>query len=84
MVLCHAAGAVPAVGEPLEAALGLLPSRLSDIVTRCLDHDPAGRPKPAEVIARLADHHHPSGEDWLPPLVRTLIDLHKQPTDGGS
>ncbi|MCZ1020801.1 serine/threonine-protein kinase [Streptomyces noursei] len=62
MVLCHAAGAVPAVGEPLESALGLLPSRLSDIVARCLDHDPAGRPKPAEVIAQLADHH-PSGED---------------------
>ncbi|SHL37946.1 Regulator of protease activity HflC, stomatin/prohibitin superfamily [Streptomyces yunnanensis] len=84
MVLCHAAGAVPAVGEPLDSALGLLPSRLADIVTRCLDHDPAGRPKPAEVIAQLADHHHPSGEDWLPPLVRTLIDLHKDPTDATS
>ncbi|WP_256725885.1 serine/threonine-protein kinase [Streptomyces sp. IMTB 2501] len=79
MVLCHAAGAVPADGESLDSALGLLPSRLSGVVARCLDHDPAGRPTPAEAIEQLADRHS-SGEDWFPPLVRTLVDLHNQPT----
>nr|WP_243740886.1 serine/threonine-protein kinase [Streptomyces sp. 8K308] len=79
VVLCHAAGAVPKDGESLlDSALGLLPSRLSGIVTRCFDHDPAGRPTPTEVIEQLADRQS-SGEVWLPPLVRTLIDLHNQP-----
>jgi serine/threonine protein kinase len=80
MVLCHAAGAVPADGESLDSALGLLPSRLSGIVTRCLDHRPASRPTPADVIERLADRHA-SGEDWLPPLVRALVDLHNRPAE---
>nr|WP_268240475.1 serine/threonine-protein kinase [Streptomyces albiflavescens] len=80
MVLCHAAGAVPADGESLDSALGLLPSHLYGIVTRCLDHDPASRPTPAEVIEQLADRRS-SDEDWLPPLVRTLVDLHEQPAE---
>ncbi|MFE0102322.1 SPFH domain-containing protein [Streptomyces sp. NPDC059009] len=56
-----------------------LPSRLVDVVSGCLHHDPATRPAPAEVIERLT-RQRPSADDWLPPPVRTLIELHKSPT----
>ncbi|MEU4850445.1 serine/threonine-protein kinase [Streptomyces gilvosporeus] len=80
MVLCHATGTAPFTdGESLATALNLLPARFADIITRCLDHDPACRPTPAEVLERLSPHHSPSG-DWLPPPVRTLVDLHHADT----
>ncbi|MFJ6352780.1 SPFH domain-containing protein [Streptomyces sp. NPDC092046] len=76
MVLCHAAGAMPlADGESLESALGLLPSSFVGIVTRCLDHDPARRPTPTEVLAHLSPHTSPP-DAWLPPSVRTMVDLY--------
>ncbi|MFF2042749.1 serine/threonine-protein kinase [Kitasatospora sp. NPDC058170] len=80
MVLCHAAGATPLTkGESLESALSLLPSRFVGIITRCLDHDPNGRPTPTEVLEQLARSDSPP-EDWLPPPVRTMVDLYSAPT----
>ncbi|MFE9636725.1 serine/threonine-protein kinase [Streptomyces sp. NPDC006463] len=64
MVLCHAAGAVPSEdGESLESALSLLPSRLFDLITRCLDRDPACRPTPTQVLnsSLTADHRPATG-----------------------
>ncbi|MFI0975516.1 serine/threonine-protein kinase [Streptomyces sp. NPDC021093] len=80
MVLCHAAGAVPLPeGESLESALALLPANLVHVITRCLTHDPARRPTCSEVLEQLTETHRPSG-DWLPPPVRTMVDLHSAPT----
>lgn len=80
MVLCHTAGAAPfADGESLEASLSLLPSRLHDVITRCLDHDPRRRPTPTEVLEQLS-RDRMSSEGWLPPPVRTMVDLHNAPT----
>ncbi|WP_405621463.1 serine/threonine-protein kinase [Streptomyces sp. NBC_01508] len=80
MVLCHAAGAVPfAADETLDSALALLPATLAGVITRCVDHDPVRRPTPTEVLEQLTRNHLPS-EDWLPPPVRTLVDLHNAPT----
>ncbi|WP_373299933.1 serine/threonine-protein kinase [Streptomyces albospinus] len=80
MVLCHATGATPLTdGESLESALSLLPSRFVDIITRCLDHDPNSRPTSTEVLERLSQNDS-SSEDWLPPPVRTMVDLYNAPT----
>ncbi|ADI03206.1 secreted protein [Streptomyces bingchenggensis BCW-1] len=80
MVLCHAAGATPLTdGESLESALSLLPARFVGIITRCLDHNPNGRPTPTEVLEQLSQNDSPT-EDWLPPPVRTMVDLHNAPT----
>ncbi|MFI9103126.1 serine/threonine-protein kinase [Streptomyces fildesensis] len=80
MVLCHAAGAMPlADGESLASVLAMLPSHLSELVTRCLDHDPTRRPTPTEVVAQLSGRGSSSG-DWLPPPVRTMVDVHNAST----
>lgn len=80
MVLCHAAGAMPLTdGESLESALSLLPSRFVGVITRCLDPDPSGRPTPAEVL-ELLSRNDSSTENWLPPPVRTMVDLYNPPT----
>lgn len=80
MVLCHAAGAAPfADGEPLERALGLMPAFLQEIVKRCLDPDPTRRPTPTQVLEHLS-RNASSSESWLPPYVRTMVDLHNDPT----
>ncbi|MEU0069751.1 serine/threonine-protein kinase [Streptomyces sp. NPDC006332] len=84
MVLCHAAGAAPLKdGETLESALELLPTRLVRVITRCLDHDPAHRPTPTQVLAELSPSPAPS-EDWLPPHIRAMVDLHNRPTASAS
>ncbi|MEU5539332.1 serine/threonine-protein kinase [Streptomyces sp. NPDC020362] len=84
MVLCHAAGAMPLTdGESLEDALSLLPSRFVGIVTRCLDHDPNGRPTPTEVLEQLSQNDS-SSEDWLPPPVRTMVDVYNAPNASAS
>ncbi|WP_084719133.1 protein kinase domain-containing protein [Streptacidiphilus carbonis] len=84
MVLCHAAGAAPFPdGEPLAVALGLLPSWLVSVITRCLDHDPAKRPSPADVLGLLTSNHSPA-EDWLPLPVRTMIDMRQAHIDSAS
>ncbi|NEA53233.1 protein kinase [Streptomyces sp. SID13666] len=67
------------VGESLESALAMLPSHLSELVTRCLDHDPTGRPTPTEVVAQLSVKGSSAG-DRLPPPVRTMVDLHNAST----
>ncbi|WTU86841.1 serine/threonine protein kinase [Streptomyces sp. NBC_00048] len=80
MVLCHAAGAVPSEdGESLESALSLLPSRLFALIARCLDRDPECRPTPTQVLEQLS-HSRSSAGDWLPPPVRTMVELHHAPT----
>ncbi|UKY55052.1 serine/threonine protein kinase [Streptomyces inhibens] len=79
MVLCHAAGAVPAADSgSSEPDLGLLPSTLSGLVTRCLDHAPERRPTPTEVVEELSGIR--SSGDWLPPAVRTMVELHTAST----
>lgn len=65
-------------GESLEAALSLLPARFVGIITRCLDHAPDGRPTPTEVLEQLSQNDS-SSEDWLPPPVRTMVDLYNAP-----
>ncbi|MEV6733172.1 serine/threonine-protein kinase [Streptomyces sp. NPDC051364] len=81
MVLGHACGAAPfPAGAELETALRLLPADLSAIVRACLSPDPAARPTPAQILERLgAGDEKPAG-DWLPPAVRTMVDLHNMPT----
>nr|WP_324607616.1 serine/threonine-protein kinase [Streptomyces sp. NRRL WC-3742] len=80
LVLCHAAGALPLTdGESLESALGLLPSHFAGIIRRCLDHAPERRPTPTEILEELS-RHGASSEGWLPPSVRTMVDLHNAPT----
>nr|WP_223245231.1 serine/threonine-protein kinase [Streptomyces sp. CBMA156] len=80
MVLCHAAGAIPlAAGESLESALSLLPFRFVGVITRCLDHDPSGRPTPTEVL-ELLSRKDSSIENWLSPPVRAMVDLHNPHT----
>ncbi|MFI5798754.1 protein kinase [Streptomyces sp. NPDC051677] len=79
MVLCHAAGVMPPKhGQTLTAALELLPRRLAAVITRCLQKNPDDRPTPAEVIDALSPDLSPS-EDWLPPRLRALVDLHNRP-----
>ncbi|MGI5456893.1 protein kinase domain-containing protein [Streptomyces sp. CA-249302] len=79
-VLCHAAGAAPLRdGESLESALELLPAGLVGVITRCRETDPALRPLPDEVLKELSPGPAPS-EDWLPPHIRTMVDLHNRPT----
>lgn len=80
MVLCHAAGAVPFPdGETLESALGLMPATLVDVITGCLNHDPAQRPTCTQVLDQLAGIRQQS-DDWLPPPIRTMVDFHNSPT----
>ncbi|WP_443047749.1 serine/threonine-protein kinase [Streptomyces sp. NBC_00354] len=81
MVLGHACGAAPfPPGAELATALRSLPSDLSAVVTGCLSPDPVARPTPAQILERLgAGDEKPAG-DWLPPAVRTMVDLHNMPT----
>ncbi|MFD5316402.1 SPFH domain-containing protein [Streptomyces sp. NPDC127098] len=77
MVLCHAGGiAALADGQPVQAALGMLPAGLRDLVQGCLAPDPAARPSVAEISERLANPWAATVDAWLPPPVRTMIDLH--------
>ncbi|MDX3233605.1 serine/threonine-protein kinase [Streptomyces sp. ME19-01-6] len=78
VVLCRSAGAEPFT-EDSESLESLLPSRLLGVVTRCLDHDPSRRPTPTEVLEQLS-RNDSSSEGWLPPPVRTMVDLHNAPT----
>ncbi|MFI5801677.1 serine/threonine-protein kinase [Streptomyces sp. NPDC051561] len=81
MVLCHAAGAAPFPDNTtLASALSPLPPALADVITDCLHHAPTRRPTCAAVLARLAQPHFRT-EHWLPPAIRTLVDLHNAPTD---
>ncbi|MFE6843934.1 serine/threonine-protein kinase [Streptomyces sp. NPDC057686] len=81
MVLGHACGAAPfPQGAELEPALRLLPADLSAVVRACLSPDPAGRPTPAQILARLGGGEEKPAGDWLPPAVRTMVDLHNMPT----
>ncbi|MFE5534874.1 SPFH domain-containing protein [Streptomyces sp. NPDC056492] len=81
MVLGHACGAAPfPPGAALEPALRLLPADLSAIVGSCLSPDPAARPTPAQILERLGGGDGKPAGDWLPPAVRTMVDLHNLPT----
>ncbi|MFF0739629.1 SPFH domain-containing protein [Streptomyces sp. NPDC004111] len=81
MVLCHAAGAAPSPDDSAcRSPLELLPSTLAPLVARCLDAEPARRPTCAEVLRELTGEHAPAADDWLPPAVRTMVDLHNAPT----
>lgn len=78
MVVCHAAGVAPFEdGEERSAALRQLPSALAPLISRCLEHDPAARPSPAELRDAFAPDRT---ADWLPPAARTLVDLHARST----
>ncbi|UYQ63714.1 serine/threonine-protein kinase [Streptomyces peucetius] len=48
-----------------EPELGSLDGELRDLVAACLDKDPAARPAPAEIAARLLPDAE-SGDGWLP------------------
>ncbi|WP_406514371.1 hypothetical protein OG851_06320 [Streptomyces sp. NBC_00161] len=85
MVLAHACGAAPfPAGVRLESALRVLPSDVSAVVTACLSSRPTARPTARPTPAQILDHlggeaAKPAG-DWLPPAVRTMVDLHNMPT----
>jgi regulator of protease activity HflC (stomatin/prohibitin superfamily)/predicted Ser/Thr protein kinase len=76
-VLCHAAGAGE---EPLASALEMLPSHLQGIVARCHEDDPAGRPTASGIVDQLSGHVDRASEGWLPPSLRTMVDLHARTT----
>ncbi|MFD2010294.1 protein kinase domain-containing protein [Streptomyces narbonensis] len=81
MVLCHAGGAARyAEGTALAVAPRLLPADLASVATACLDHDPAGRPSPTEVLRSLGGAGTEPPSNWLPPALRTLVDLHQAAT----
>ncbi|TDC73316.1 protein kinase domain-containing protein [Streptomyces hainanensis] len=81
MVLCHAGGLAALLdGQPVEAALGMLPAGLRDLVQGCLAPDPAARPTVPEIMERLASPWSATVDAWLPPPVRTMIDLHAAAT----
>ena len=64
-------------GEP---DLTGLPAELRDVVTACLRRDPAERPAPAELIARLeAVAPAAQGAGWLPEEARTVVLDHTLP-----
>ncbi|MEU7031086.1 serine/threonine-protein kinase [Streptomyces sp. NPDC046275] len=80
MVLCHACGAAPSAEAAVrDDALRLLPRDLSAVVADCLRPDPARRPTPTQILERLGGEEAESA-DWLPPAVRTLVDLHQAST----
>lgn len=75
LVLCHAAGAVPAGdadADSLRTARALLPAGIGDVITHCLNPDPAARPTATAVLDQLT-RHHPWSEDWLPPPIRQRL-----------
>ncbi|ONK12965.1 SPFH domain-containing protein [Streptomyces sp. MP131-18] len=77
MVLCHAGGLVPlADGQPIESVLRLLPEGLQELVRGCLAPDPAARPGLDDILARLSPPAPHETNEWLPPPVRTMVDLH--------
>ncbi|MFI6421223.1 serine/threonine-protein kinase [Streptomyces sp. NPDC050842] len=81
MVLCHAGGSARfADGAALSGALRLLPSDLAAVTAACLGHDPVGRPSPTEVLRDLGGADGETPSDWLPPALRTLVDLHQAST----
>ncbi|MEU7074336.1 serine/threonine-protein kinase [Streptomyces narbonensis] len=80
-VLCHAGGAARyAEGTALAVAPRLLPADLASVAAACLDHDPAGRPSPTEVLRSLGGAETEPPSNWLPPALRTLVDLHQAAT----
>ncbi|MGO4755312.1 hypothetical protein AB4212_43080, partial [Streptomyces sp. 2MCAF27] len=54
------------------------PGGSADSAGRSAGHRP-GRPTPTEVLEQLSQNDSPT-EDWLPPPVRTTVDLHNAPT----
>ncbi|MFF0477603.1 serine/threonine-protein kinase [Streptomyces sp. NPDC004284] len=87
MVLCHACGAAPfPQGDVLDRASRLLPGDLVELVRDCLRSDPGRRPTAEEMLRRIGgDDESGDGpgtavEGWLPPPVRTLVDLHQAST----
>jgi serine/threonine protein kinase len=66
-----------------EPDLSGCPSRLREVVWRCLAKDPAGRPSPAEIIAACqAPAAGQAGETplpWLPPDLRAALPQHFPP-----
>ncbi|MCF2530347.1 protein kinase domain-containing protein [Yinghuangia soli] len=80
MVLSLAAGITPPTDpDSHHAAQNLLPAPLVALITRCLSPDPKSRPTPTDFLEHLHDDTT-EDEDWLPPPVRTLVDLHNSPT----
>ncbi|MFW6724992.1 protein kinase domain-containing protein [Streptomyces sp. MAR4 CNY-716] len=80
-VLCYAATGRGPFGEGQPAAvlyriaeeepdLDEVPAGLRELLTRCLDKDPAGRPTAVDLAASLGD---PGSPDW-PPAVRARIN----------
>ncbi|MFB8142315.1 protein kinase domain-containing protein, partial [Streptomyces parvus] len=89
MVLCHSCGAAPSPqGNVFDRASQLLPGDLVELVRDCLRLDPGRRPTAEEMLRQIGDEHSGgSGNDrgaapegWLPPAVRTLVNLHQAPT----
>jgi hypothetical protein len=53
---------------------GATPASLRALVTGCLNSDPAGRPRPRDIIAAAAAGGLPDGRSWLPAPVRTMAE----------
>lgn len=80
-VICHAAGVRPFGDGPAAAVavriihqpadLSGVPDPLRDVVARCFDKAPAGRPSPGELLDQLTDGTSSVG--WLPPPVRAMV-----------
>lgn len=56
-----------------ELDLSRVPPALSGLVTACLDRDPAARPTPEEVLARIGP-----GGGWPPPGVAAMIESQRR------
>jgi serine/threonine protein kinase len=89
-VLCMAATGRPPFGDdnPVVVlyrmvheppALDGIPASLGDLVARCLTKDPAGRPRPAELMRALADGGDGSriaaGSFWPPEVAQRVRDF---------
>ncbi|WP_405491355.1 protein kinase domain-containing protein [Streptomyces sp. NBC_00096] len=59
-----------------EPDLAGVPPELRDLVRDCLRKEPAARPSPAEVLARVAAERAPVPDPWLPAPLLARLGLH--------
>ncbi|CNE70892.1 Putative serine/threonine-protein kinase PknA [Mycobacterium tuberculosis] len=94
-VLCHAAGVHPFGDGPEQTLMyrivhempdvSELPSGLRDLLASCLAKDPAVRPTPAEVLARIGlDGAAAPIGGWLPDQATRMVDQYQADAPEGS
>jgi len=88
-LLFAASGRAPYSGETvMDVLVGLVteppdlsraPRELVGLLSACLDHNPASRPTPAELLADVVESRHDLGEvgPSLPPAAAALIEEHR-------